>query len=78
MTLKQFQHKVTVYTCLMGQFRVVIHYRGKVYSCKSNNTEAYDVIRTWLRDEIPTWGYTPKQAYKVLWDECKRANLLTY
>lgn len=78
MTLKQFQDKVTIGTCLMGQIKVIIHYRGKVYSCKSNNTQAYDVIRAWLRWEDIPYGYTPKQAYQALWNECKRANLLTH
>ena len=74
MTLKEFSNKVDLGTCLMGQFKVTINYRGKDYTCKSNNTQAYDAIRSWFRGHIPAWGYTPKQAYEVLWDECKTAN----
>ena len=74
MTLKEFSNKVEIGTCFMGQFKVTINYRGKDYTCKSNNTQAYDAIRAWLTDGIPAWGYTPKQAYEALWDKCKRAN----
>lgn len=75
MTLKEFSNKVDLGTCLMGQFQVTINYRGKDYTCKSNNTQAYDAIRDWLRDaDNPAWGYTPKQAYECLWSECKTAN----
>lgn len=76
MTLNELKNKIDVDTCLMGQFKVTINYRGKDYTCKSNNTQAYDAIRAWKRDEIPAWGYTPKQAYESLWSECKRKNEL--
>lgn len=73
MTLKEFKDKVDIrYVC--GFYEVTINYRGKKYSCTTNDSMAFDVIRAWKRDDIPAWGYTPKQAYEVLWNECKRKN----
>lgn len=77
MTLKQLQDKVRVeLTSSHGQYKVTINYRGKEYKCHSNNSEAYDVIRAWLRDEYfySESPCTPKHAYICLWDECKAAN----
>lgn len=74
MTLKQLSDRIDLGTCLHGQFLVTIRYRGGEYRCKSNNTLAYDAVRSWSRDTEPGWYYTPKQAYQALWDECKRVN----
>lgn len=75
MTLKQIKDKVDICLCLHGQFNVIINYRGKEYTCKSNNTMAYDTILTWKRERVPVCGgYTIKKAYEALWDECKRKN----
>lgn len=75
MTLKELSNKVDLGTCLMGQFKVAISYHCKEYTCKSNNTMAYDTILTWKRERVPVCGgYTIKQAYETLWDECKRKN----
>ena len=75
MTLKEFKDKVGIrYNKVYGCYEVTIKYRGKQYSCITNNSMAFDVIRAWIRDDIPAWGYTPKQAYQVLWNECKAKN----
>lgn len=77
MTLKEFKDKVDVtYSNSHGCYEVTINYRGKEYKCTTNDSMAFDVIRSWIRDDIPAWGYTPKQAYQVLWNECKRKNNL--
>lgn len=73
MTLRELQDKIyRVGVCCSGQFEVVILYRNKLYRCKSNNTLAYDAIKS---DER-IGGYTPRQAMQSLYDECKRKNNL--
>lgn len=75
MTLKELSNKVDIrYDNGQGSYRVTIKYRNKYYYCITNNSMAFDVIRAWIRDDIPAWGYTPKQAYEVLWNECKTKN----
>lgn len=76
MTLKELSNKVDVtYSNRHGCYEVTINYRGKEYKCTTNNSMAFDAIRDWLRDaDNPAWGYTPKQAYECLWNECKTAN----
>lgn len=75
MTLKELSNKVDVtYSNSHGCYEVTINYRGKEYKCTTNNSMAFDAIRSWFRGHIPARGYTPKQAYEVLWNECKRKN----
>lgn len=77
MTLQQLSDKIDLGICLHGQFNVTIRYRGGEYRCKSNNTLAYDRIKgsdDWNSDKEIQCGYTLKQAYQALWDECKREN----
>ena len=45
MTTKELYNRITLGTCVSGQFTVTIEYRGNEYTCKSNNTLAYDSIR---------------------------------
>lgn len=71
MTLKQFRDKVNIGTCLHGNFKVTIEYRGKFYSCTSTDTLMYDRIK----GDTDT-GYTEKQAYQALYDHCKSENNL--
>lgn len=72
MTLKELQDKVyRIGVCCGGQFEVVIMYRNKLYHCQSNNTLAYDTIKS---DDVGY--YTLKQAMKALYDECKTKNNL--
>ena len=75
MTLQEFKDQVDIrYDKGYGCYEVTIKYRGKHYSCTTNDSMAFDVISAWKRNDIPVWGYTPKQAYEVLWGECKRKN----
>lgn len=74
MTTKDLQDKMVIGTCLRGQFTVTIKFRGNTYSCKSNDTTAYDCI---CDDDGEFWYYpSKKQALLALWRECKRANNL--
>lgn len=72
MTNKELQDKMVIGTCLRGQFTVTIKFRGNTYSCKSNDTLAYDCIR----DDELVFYTSKKQALLALWNECKRANNL--
>lgn len=56
-------------TCVRGYFSVGILYRGSWNYGSSNNTLAYDVIKS----EEPSNFYTIKQAYQSLWNEIARA-----
>ena len=61
--------------CGFGTISVTIKYRGKSYSCFSNDTEALDRIHdVYLPDRENKYGYTYKQALQALYDECKRKN----
>ncbi len=60
--------------CLRGQFSVEIYFRGKKYCCMSNNTLAYDCIRS--NDEGLVYYSSVKQALLALWNECKAKNSL--
>lgn len=73
MTLNELYDKMSIGTCLSGQFTVTIIYRGKEYSCKSNNTQAHDSIGCWRGDD-EYCPMTEKQALQQLWNECKRKN----
>lgn len=62
-----------------GHFVIHITYRGKEYSCRSNNTVAYDRI-TSENFAINTYsrlnGYTLYEAYMSLYTECLSKNEL--
>ena len=78
MTLEQLADKVTV-SGATSNYRVVIEYRGQIYSCRSNNTLAMDRLheQSTLRDsQRGTWGYTLRQALQAFYDECKSCNNL--
>ena len=68
MTLKELKAKMNICTCVRGMFSVGILYRGSWNYSHSNNTLAYDVIKS----EEPSSFYTIKQAYQALWDEVAR------
>ena len=72
MNTRFYQDKMAIGCCTMGSFQVTITFRGKEYSCTSNNTMAYDTIRT----EDPVYYGSVKRALKALWDECKIKNEL--
>jgi hypothetical protein len=60
--------------CGWGSIKVTIKYRGKRYQCVSHNTQAYD-CRNWEHGD-PREAYTSRQAYQVMYDECKAKNNL--
>lgn len=67
MTLKQLKDRINVRVCLRGRFNYEVRYKGKSFTLVSNDTPAYDVIRSGEPDE----NYTLRQAYQALWDEAK-------
>lgn len=75
MTTKELKEKVRVEWRGYGSYKVTIEYRGKFYSCTSNNSSAYDRIRG-DEDDVPDRAlrhfYTKKGALQALYDECKR------
>ena len=79
MTLKELENKVRISRASgHGQYRITIEYRGREYSCLSNNTLAYDSLPhscsaggCWDDTNLPM---TSKQALQCFWDECKREN----
>ena len=72
MTTQQLYDRMRIGFCASGQFSVEIDFRGNTYRCKSNNTLAYDCIRSENGELI---GYSSeKQALLSLWNECKRKN----
>lgn len=74
MNTKELYDRITIGTCLRGQFDVEIEYRNKTYRCKSNNTLAYDCLRN--NDGELVYYTSEKQALLALWHECKSANNL--
>lgn len=79
MTLKELENKVSISRAGgHGQYRITIEYRGREYSCLSNNTLAYDSLPSisnaggcWDDTDLPM---TRKQALQSFYDECKREN----
>lgn len=83
MKTRDLENKVVyVGVCLSGQFTIRIEYRGKTYSCKSNNTLAYDRYNRYkgsdnfLSNKQSVYGYTYRQALQAMFDECKMKNNL--
>lgn len=76
MTLEQLQEKVDVvrgfgYNCYV----VTITYRGKKYTCQSNNSLAWDRLNDDnYSDNVTIGGYTNKGAYEAFYEECKLKN----
>lgn len=69
MTLKQLKDKVRIDgPVLHGHFKYSILYRDSWVSGTSNDTLAYDTIKS---DE-KSHAYTVKQAYQALWDKAAR------
>ena len=66
MTLKQLKDKVRIDGPLLhGYFKYSILYRGSWVNATSNDTLAYDTIKS---DE-KSHAYTVKQAYQALWNK---------
>lgn len=73
-TLSSFDYGFEISTCCHGQFSVRILYRGEWYHCYSNNTLAYDRLHEDISDRAISCGYTLRQAFQTLYDECKQKN----
>ena len=78
MTIQKLLNKVSISWKSYGTYNVTIEFRGNSYSCISTDTMAYDRIksRDGMNDYRSEFGYTYKQAWEALYDECKRANNL--
>jgi hypothetical protein len=77
MTTKELKDRITIRFSGYGNYKVTIEYRGKLYSCTSNNTLARDRI-TGYADEVPDRAikdfYTFKGALLAFYNECKLKN----
>lgn len=69
MTIQELRNRVTVHGG-SGQYKVNIEFRGKKYTCQSNNSLAYDAANYGVED------MTEKQGLQSFYDECKRKNNL--
>lgn len=78
MTLKELKERVRVQrNGGHGQYKVTIQFKGKEYTCGSNNSLAWDRLDDDnYRDNQINGFYTNKGAYKAFYEECKRANNL--
>ncbi len=78
MTLKELKNRMSVrHAKGYCQYEVEITYRGKQYTCKSNNSLAWDRLDDGnYADTHVMGGYTNKGAWKAFYDECKRQNNL--
>ena len=79
MTLKELKNRVSFRWIGYGTFKVTVIFRNEEYSCTSHNTLATDRITgsdDWNSDREIQLGYTTKQAYQALYDECCRTNNL--
>lgn len=79
MTTKQLESRISTRWGCYGTHETTIEYRGKRYTCRTNNTLATDRISGYadeVSDKTVKGFYTYKGALKALWDECKRVNQL--
>lgn len=78
MTEKQLRERMVVSRASgHGQYRVVIVYRGKTYSCISNNTMAWDMKDYDYGCGMKRVYYSSaRQAMQAFYDECKTKNNL--
>lgn len=78
MTLEELKNRVRVrHSKGYCSYYVKITYRGKEYTCNSNNSLAWDRLDDEnFRDNETNGFYTTKTAYQAFYDECKRKNRL--
>jgi len=77
MTLKQLKEKVWIRSISgYSTYQVEIKYRGQIYSCKSNNSLAWDRINSddFVSDRESHGTYTLKGAYMAFYIECMSKN----
>ena len=81
MTTQELKDRITIKKKGYGTYQVTIEYRGKIYSCTSHDSLAYDRIQGYAYD-VPDRAvkdfYTYKGALQALYDQCKRANYLLF
>lgn len=70
MKKEELQRKIRIEWKGYSSYKITIEYRGKYYSCISNNSLAYDSLNS------DNGEYTEKQALCSFWNECKRKNNL--
>lgn len=77
MTTQELKDRISISFSGYGHYKVTIEYRGKIYSCTSNNTLARDRI-TGYADDVPERAvkdfYTYKGALLAFYEECKHKN----
>jgi hypothetical protein len=72
MTTQELKNRVFMNkTSSYGHYKIIIIYRGIVYTCITTNSMAYD---RYDDDQAPRG--IQKDALKSLWNECKRKNNL--
>ena len=78
MTLDELKEKVfKIQFQSSGCYKIWIEYKEKYYSCLTNNTLATNRIKYGSEyPKVEEYGYTLKQAFQALYDECKRKNNL--
>ena len=78
MTKQELLNKVSISRKGYGTYDVTTEFRGKNYSCTSNDTMAYDRIKSndSMSEYRSEFGYTYKQALEAFYDDCKRINNL--
>lgn len=77
MTARDLYYKISVAPQGSGYYLVKIEYRGKTYSCLSQNSLAYDRMNADIVSGRQVYcEYTYKQAMEAFYDECKRKNYL--
>lgn len=77
MTTQELRERISIKWRGYGSYRITIDFRGKMYSCTSHNSLAYDRINGYadeVSDRVVECSYTYKGALQALYDECKRAN----
>lgn len=78
MTLDELRRRIKVERDKgFNLYKITITYRGKEYTCKSNNSLAWDRLDDDnYRDNEVNGFYTNKGAYLAFYEECKRKNNL--
>lgn len=78
MNIWQLFERIRLQNLGSGNYLVTILYKGKEYTCHSNNSSAYRrvyiIFAIRLRERY--YSYTAKQALQSFYDECKRKNNL--
>jgi hypothetical protein len=77
MTTKELKDRITIRFSGYGNYKVTIEFRGKQYTCTTNNSLAYDRITGFaydIPDRVEKGFYTLKGALLAFYNECKLKN----